>query len=547
MTRKLSFLAVLFVALITLGARTTSAQAVDARKALEAAAKAMGTTNLKSIQFTAEGFLSKVGEQYDLTTDWPHFEVSEYTRTIDFDAKYMRLDYNQKQGNYPTNGYPPVPENHVTNILSGNFAWDMNGDTPVPFTRLYLDGMPYCDLRQLEMVLTPHGFIKAALAATDATAIRQPIVGPSDFGLSMFGQWVTIVSFHYGKYRVNGTINDKNLVEFTGTWIANPVYGDMPYEMRYTQYKDYNGVMFPGLIHVHQGDPRINPGENYFQVYTKDVQPNLVVNKTPVPEAVRTAKLDPVKVETQKLANHVWLLGGGPMNSVLVEFKDFVAVVEAPQNEARSLAVMEEVHKLVPGKMIRYVVNTNHHMAYAGGLRTYFSQGTTVVTHQSNRDYYVDILFSPFPRTVDPDRMATFNPMYMISRRPPPIETVGGTTMIGKYVVSDDERQLQVWHVQDMAYEVGETYLKIPGPSLARGNHSADMLMVYLPKEKILINADLYVPPEAGGKPTPPTAGMRTLYLNMKKLDLDVAQHVSIVGERIGSNEEFVKLVGNVQ
>jgi len=544
MTRNLGFLAVLFVAFITLGARTMSAQDVDAHKALEAAAKAMGTTNLKSIQFTADGFLSKVGEQYDLTTDWPHFEVSEYTRTIDFDAKYMRLDYNQKQGSYPTNGYPPVPEDHVTNILSGNFAWDMKGDTPVPYTRLYLDGMPYADLRQLEMVLSPHGFIKAALAATDAVAIKQPIVGPSDFGLSQFGQWVTIVSFHYGKYRVNGTINDQNLVEFTGTWIANPIYGDMPYEMRYTQYKNYNGVMFPGLTHVHQGDPRINTAENYFQVWTRDVQPNVAVNKIPVPDVMRTAKLDPVKVDTQKLADHVWLLGGGPLNSVLVEFKEFVAVVEAPQNEARSLAVIDEVHKLVPGKMIRYVVNTNHHMAHAGGLRTYFSQGTTVVTHQSNRDYYVDILFSPFPRTVDPDHMTIFNPMYMISRRPPPIETVGGTTSVGKYVISDDERQLQVWHVQDMAYEEGESYLKIPGPSLARGNHSSDMLMAYLPKEKILINADLYVPPDPGAKPAPPTAGMRTLYLNMKKLDLDVAQHVSIVGRRVGSNDEFVKLVG---
>src|ERR1700686_384154 len=177
MTRNFWCLAVLFVALITPGARTTSAQAVDARKALEAAATAMGTTNLKSIQFTAEGFLSKVGEQYDLTTDWPHFDFTEDTRTIDFDARYMRLDYNQKQGNYPTNGYPPVPEEPVTNILSGNFAWDMKGDTPVPYTRLYLDGLPYADLRQLEMVLSPHGFIKAALAATDVTAIGRPLVG----------------------------------------------------------------------------------------------------------------------------------------------------------------------------------------------------------------------------------------------------------------------------------------------------------------------------------------------------------------------------------
>ncbi|MGE3843391.1 MAG: hypothetical protein AB7I50_17610 [Vicinamibacterales bacterium] len=547
MTRKLWVLAALSAALALPGARAASAQTVDARKALEAAAKAMGTTSLKSIRFTADGYLSKVGEQYDLNTDWPHFTVSDYTRTIDFDAKYMRLDYDQKQGNYPTNGYPPVPEEHVTHILSGDFAWDMKGNTPTPYTRLYLDGMPYADLRQLELMLTPHGFIKAALASTDAIAIRQPIVGPSDFGLSMFGQWVTIVSFHFGKYRVNGTINDKNLIELTGTWIPNPVYGDMAYELRYTQYKDYNGVMFPGLIHVHHGDPRINPAENYFQVSIKDVQANIAVDKIPVPDVVRTAKVDPVKVVTQKLADRVWLLGGGPLNSVLVEFKNFVAVVEAPQNEARSLAVIEEVHKLVPGKPIQYVVNTNHHMAHAGGLRTYFSQGTTVVTHQSNRDYYVDILFSPFPRTLDPDQMAIFNPMYMISRRPPSIDIVGGTTSIGKYVVSDDERQMQVWHVQDMAYEIGESYIKLPGPPVARGNHSADMLMVYLPKEKILINADLYAPPAPGAPAAPPSAGMRTLNLNMKKLGFDVAQHVSIVGPRVGSNDEFVKLIGNVQ
>jgi hypothetical protein len=216
MRRNLCCLAVLFVVLVTLGARTASAQAVDARKAIEAAAKAMGTMSVKSIQFTGDGFVANVGEQYNLTDGWPQVQVADYTRTIDYDAKYMRVDYDEKQGG-----------NHVTNILSGNFAWDVKGDKPVPLTRMYLDGIPYAELRQLEIVLSPHGFIKAALAATDAKAITQPIVGPSDFGLSDFGQWVTIVSFSYGKYRVNGTINDKNLIELTGSWIANPVYGDI--------------------------------------------------------------------------------------------------------------------------------------------------------------------------------------------------------------------------------------------------------------------------------------------------------------------------------
>ena len=40
-----------------------------------------------------------------------------------------------------------------------------------------------------------------------------------------------------------------------------------------------------------------------------------------------------------------------------------------------------------------------------------------------------------------------------------------------------------------------------------------------------------------------PTAGMRTLYQNMRKQKLDVTQHVPIHG-RVGTNEEFLKIVG---
>jgi glyoxylase-like metal-dependent hydrolase (beta-lactamase superfamily II) len=251
---------------------------------------------------------------------------------------------------------------------------------------------------------------------------------------------------------------------------------------------------------------------------------------------VRQATAPPVKVESQKLADGVWLLGGGTHNSMLVEFRDFVAVVEAAVNEARSLAVIAEVNRLVPDKPIRYVVNTHHHFDHAGGLRTYLSQGTTVVTHESNKDYYLDILFHPSAWTLQPDRLAIYSPMYMISRRPAPIDTVGT-----KYVVSDGVRMMEILHVQDMAYELGD-------PSYRQGNHGADMLMAYLPKEKILLNADLYSPPAQGaqpfdgaqGRPAVPTAGMRTLYRNMLKLKLAVEQHVPIHG-RVGTNDDFMR------
>src|SRR5580704_4558663 len=217
MARKLCILVGMFL----LFAVSASAQTVDARKALEASAKAMGLANLKTIQYSASGWFSQIGQTYGLAEDWPHYEVSDYTRVIDYDAKWSREDYTRRQGKYPLLGRTPMPEQHVTSILSGNYAWDMQGSKPVPLTSLYLDAVSYADLRQLELAITPHGFVKAALAAKDATAITLPIVGPSDAGLSQNGRKVTIVSFTIGKYRVNGTMNDQNLVEVTDTWFPN--------------------------------------------------------------------------------------------------------------------------------------------------------------------------------------------------------------------------------------------------------------------------------------------------------------------------------------
>ena len=146
------------------------------------------------------------------------------------------------------------------------------------------------------------------------------------------------------------------------------------------------------------------------------------------------------------------------------------------------------------------MINTHHHFDHAGGLRTYLSQGTTIVTHESNKQYYLDILFHPAPRTLQPDRMAQFNPMYWISRRPAPIETVAGEARsTAKYVVTDGERILEVYQGAGHGLRAGR-------PSYAQGHHSIDMLMAYLPKEKILVNADLYSPPAPGAPPAPPTA-----------------------------------------
>lgn len=508
------------VAVLTLVAGTASAQ--DARSALQAAVAAMGGANLKTIQYSGAGWTSAVGQNFGLTDDWPRFEVPAYTRVIDYDARSSGEEYTRRQGNYPPRGggFTPLQgEPRTIALVSGNIAWDMNGTTPVPRPGRYLEGIPIAELRQLDIMLTPHGFLKAALAA-NPVAITLTLAGPSNDGLSGDGRKVTIVSFiALGKYKINGTINDQNMVELVTTWIPNPVYGDMLYEMRYTQYKDFGGIKFPAVVHVHQGDPRLNPAHNYYEIRVTTVIANVAVPAMTVPDAVRQATVSPVRAEAQKLAEGVWIIGGGSHNSVAVEFRDFVAVVEAPLNEERSLAVINEVTRVIPNKPIRYIVNTHHHFDHAGGLRTYLSQGATVVTHQAAEDFYRNVMFHSAPRTLDPDRLAKFEPMFTVSRRPAPLEAVNQ-----KYVISDGVRNLDVHPVQG-------------------SSHATSMAIAYLPKERILINADMYSPPAPGAQPPAPSPSMRTLAQNIQRLKLDVAQHVPIHG-RPGANEEFVKLVG---
>ena len=491
-----------FVALFSLMA--VAAQAQDARAVLQAASTAMGANNLKSLQYSGAGWNAAVGQSYAPTEDWPRFDMTSYTRTIDYDNRSSREELVRRQGNYPPQGGGGTPlqgEQRQINIVSGNYAWNMQGTnaTPAPAA---------AELRQLEIWLSPHGFLKAAMAAN-----------PTAFSMTLGGNKVTIVSFTaLGKYRVNGTINAQNLVERVQTWVPNPVFGDMVYEHRYTEYKDYAGVKFPTVLHSHQGDPRLNPGHNWMEVRVTSAQPNPAAAALTVPDAVRQAAIPAVTVQSQRLGNGLWLIAGGSHNSVLVEFRDFVAVVEAPQDENRSLAVLAEVQKLVPNKPIQYVVNTHHHFDHSGGLRTYVAHGATVVTHQANREFYEQVFFYPSARTLQPDLLSTRYPWFS-GNRIPAIEPVNQ-----KYVLSDGVRTMDILPVQGL-------------------NHNSNMLIVYLPAEKILVNADLYGPPAAGAAAPAVNANMTALRQNIQRLKLDVAQHVPIHGNP-GTHQQFMTIVG---
>jgi glyoxylase-like metal-dependent hydrolase (beta-lactamase superfamily II) len=324
---------------------------------------------------------------------------------------------------------------------------------------------------------------------------------------------VTVVSIQMGKYRIDATINKENMLQRIHTWVASPVLGDMNYEHEFTDntYVDLGGGMrFPTAWHSHQGwddnsrSQNVTAGHHAFGGSLKDVKANTCGDPAAVPDPVRQATF-PVRVETQKLADGVYLLGGSTHNSVAIEFKDYVAVVEAPLDEKRSLAVIEEIVKLVPNKPIRFVVNTHQHYDHAGGLRTYMHIGATIITHQSNFAFYTHDVLNYAPRTVQPDMVSLW----------PPTELAEGyqyETVRENYVLSDTTRNAHVYFVNPL-------------------RHVDGMLMVYLPKEKMLIEADLIdtlVP-----LPATLSRDQQAFLRAVQKLKLDVAQLVPIHGKPI--------------
>jgi hypothetical protein len=63
------------------------------------------------------------------------------------------------------------------------------------------------------------------------------------------------------------------------------------------------------------------------------VQPNAPADLA-VPNNVQSATAPLVKVDTAKLSDGVWFLSGGTHHSLVVEFQDYITVIEAPSTKS---------------------------------------------------------------------------------------------------------------------------------------------------------------------------------------------------------------------
>jgi glyoxylase-like metal-dependent hydrolase (beta-lactamase superfamily II) len=493
--------------LATTALMAVPAAAQDAASVLQAADRAIGASGVNSVLYTATGTIRYPGQSYDAKDDWPKAPLTAYTATIDYPSKSSKEDYTVDLSKKDARGGGlPIPKS--TDFVSGGSAWSVNaqGQTnPQPNA---------AELRQFMITASPYGFIKAALASGNAAL--------EDRYFNRLDETVKVVGFTSGKYRFTGEFDKNNLLSRVVTWFPSPVLGDMQIEVRYSDWKDVgNGAKFPYHIHAHQGDHPLNGnGRNWFDLRVSDAKVNVPDAAVAVPDAVRNAPAPQVRVASQKLADGVWFIGGGSHNSLAVEHKDFVTVIEGPLDDARSNAVIAETHKLIPGKPIRYLINTHHHWDHSGGIRAFVAEGATVVTDDKNKEFYRDEVLVPQPRSLSPDRLS----QYPFAPTGP--GTLSLQTFTDRATVGDATRVIELYHVEGLP-------------------HADDMLVAYLPASKILVNADLYSPPPAGGNLAVVNPNAVALFNNVKRLKLDVAQHVPIHGNP-GGDADFERIVGPV-
>src|SRR5437867_9048542 len=230
--------------------------------------------------------------------------------------------------------------------------------------------------------MTPHGVIKAAGDSGDLTKVSKTASGAvitfplADASCRDANVFKNTPDCQNARLLFTVIVDAKNLIQKVETRSNNPVLGDMIIETTYSDYKDLSGAksgkLFPGHIVQKQGgfpvlDLNITRVDlDYPSIYIK------------VPDNVRAAAgqqlgFEPVKltvkVDANKVADGVWYLTGDTHHSVAVEFKDYVALVECPQDEQRAMAVIGAVKNIIPNKPIRFVVISYHHFDHLGGLR----------------------------------------------------------------------------------------------------------------------------------------------------------------------------------
>ena len=445
--------------------------AQDANSVISTASKAMGLDGVDSLYYYGSGANYTVGQNNNANGPWPQTPLNDYVRAIDLRVPSSRATWSTYTGT--VQGGPAALAPGQQNILpTSPGGWSS----------------------QLEIWTTPWGFLKGA-AANKATVKAQTVDGKRYQVVS----WDAPMKSPGGApYKLVGYINANNQVEKVQTWVEHAVFGDMPVEAEYTFYRENDGLQYPTeIVQKRWGWPVLK-----LQILGAFKNPPKLAQLMTMPAAGAGGPPGGppgagAPQASARLSDGVYHIKGA-YNSVAVEFADYVLLIEpGPQNEARALAGIAETKKLIPNKPIRYGVITHHHIDHTGGLAAAVAEGITIVTPEVNKEFITKAFSAP--RTLAPDTLAK-------SGKKPVVEGFKGD----KRVFQDATRTVEIHVIRNLP-------------------HADGLVVAWLPKEKLLIYADMFnFPPASAPVPDPQVIGTRIFLENIERLKLDPVNILSI-------------------
>jgi glyoxylase-like metal-dependent hydrolase (beta-lactamase superfamily II) len=458
-------------------------------------------------QYQATGTLYIVGQAFKPGGPWPAAKLTKYNVWVNYAVPGIRIDLERTnpEGMVQGGGGLPfaAPQRQIV-VVGGSRAWNETMMPGGPATAAIGQERE----RAVQIWMLPHGAVKAARMAGDKLA-----VGIEGGKLTLTFPLPAPSSNYTEKVR----LDSRKLVEHVEVMVDNPVLGDTKLEADYDGYKDPDLSDIPFPFHIVQrlgGFPILDVTVTNARMYN----PYVVV---PVPDNVEraysAAVADPqLKIDIQNAGSGVYFVTGASHNSVAVEFKNYVAVIESPIGDNRAVPMFEAIRKQFPNKRIRYVINTHHHFDHAGGLRAVVAEGATILTYRDNKPYYDRVLSNR--HTIDPDRLEKTG----LSKRPS-VEAI-----LDKRILTDGTQTLELYKIQG-------------------SNHADTMLIAYLPKDRLLVEADMWNPPAQPNAPS--LTGIAAteplnLWSNIQRLKLDVAQIAPLHGKLVPF-ADFQRAIGS--
>ena len=455
----------------------------DASAVLDKANRAMGAATVQSIRFAGSGTGATYGQAHQPNLQWPRLNYSSFSRLMDYDNAAMREEFARSRAEATGGGAVPLMgegEQRAVALVRGDQAWNLVGPAPQP-------APVALDTRIHDLWTSPHGVLKAAMKnkATASSVLEA-------------GKAYSVLSFtEPGRFSARAYVNDQGLVERVDSRLPNHVVGDSSVVTTYSGYRDAGGAQFPSRISQTQ------EGVPVMDLEIKEVQVNAPADIA-VPELIRVFA---ERAASEPAADGVWFIGGGSHNSVAIEMRDHVILIESPLYDGRAAAVIAEVKRLVPGKPIRYVVNSHHHFDHSGGVRAAVSEGATLITSAGAVPFFQRALSNP--NSIKADMLGK-------SGKAAKVEGVAG-----KRVLTDGSRNVELHLIGDSV-------------------HANGFVMAYLPAEKLLIQADAFTP-GAPGSPPPAKANGNHLNLidNIERLGLKVERILPLHGRMVPVTELY--------